>query len=715
MPKKSNRYRGAAERARGGSALGKGAPRSSGRLGRLRSALGAIRARIHRPHPGRKAVVLGALSLAVVLGVGSLGAGWAIYRNNHDWTAVASVNGHAISREALRGRMAVLALLAQERSSFIAEGVLPGNLTAEQVAVLRNGIAGAATLDAARESLIDDELLRQLAARDGVATPASPDPWVEATAYASSDTAHRIRFIRFGLPSATTSSATPSPTPSSSPSPSASATPAPTATPTPAPTATLQPSPAPSAGAGATAAPWPAATQANVDAATARARAELTAGTPAETIVARLHDAGWQVFGEDVSVSADGVPADSTLALEPEIATGATTAKLDGIVGPAPDSAGRTSLARVLGSPDIVPLERRLPFDADTAKVELSAIQSWADGQALRRAVTASLLSAWRSKGVNQAHFRELVIGPAPDSSSAAGPWVELSQLYLDRLAGVSPASITGAPAGLSLSGDALARTLNSMSQAARATLFRSLVAAANKPPAPASSNTSGEVGFYTKDGLIPAIGGAAFDPATHTGQVIGPISTATGPELFLVETRYGGSLDERSKAALGQIRSDPTPDLAAYTTRFSPTDAALAIDAGWRSEPEFGSTEAIHSALFDTEIGVLSDPFVLDGKLALAVVTERRTAVPDARSLARLALDGYSVWFDSELAKATITRSDNPLPELMPSPTATSSSSIAPELPSMPALDTPNLPVIPGQPAATPVPTDAMGLPVLP
>jgi hypothetical protein len=32
-----------------------------------------------------------------------------------------------------------------------------------------------------------------------------------------------------------------------------------------------------------------------------------------------------------------------------------------------------------------------------------------------------------------------------------------------------------------------------------------------------------------------------------------------------------------------------------------------------------------------------------------------------------------------------------------------------------MPGLETPNLPVIPGQPAATPVKTDEFGLPVLP
>ena len=70
--------------------------------------------RVHRPHPRREIVVLGALILAVVLGVGSLAAGYLQSRLEHDWTSVASVNGHAISREALRGRMAVLSFLAAD-------------------------------------------------------------------------------------------------------------------------------------------------------------------------------------------------------------------------------------------------------------------------------------------------------------------------------------------------------------------------------------------------------------------------------------------------------------------------------------------------------------------------------------------------------------------------------------------------------------------------
>jgi hypothetical protein len=240
-------------------------------------------------------------------------------------------------------------------------------------------------------------------------------------------------------------------------------------------------------------------------------------------------------------------------------------------------------------------------------------------------------------------------------------------------------------------------------------------VAAANKASASDATTASGEIGFYTKDSLSADIGNAAFADTVHTGALIGPISTSAGPQLFLVESRYSGTLDQRAQVALQQVRSDSAPNLATYTAQFSPADVALATDAGWRAEPEFGSTESVRAALFDTAIGVLSDPFVLDGKLAVAVVTERRTAVPDARSLARLTLDGYDAWFAVEYAKAKITESDHPLPELEPSLSPSPVVSAPPVLPSAPALETPNVPVMPGQPAATSVPTDAFGLPTGP
>ena len=87
----------------------------------------------------------------------------------------------------------------------------------------------------------------------------------------------------------------------------------------------------------------------------------------------------------------------------------------------------------------------------------------------------------------------------------------------------------------------------------------------------------------------MPDVGTAAFDAKVRTGDILGPIATAAGPQLFLVEARYAGVLDDRAQAALREVRLDASADPLAYTTRFSPTDVALARDAGWRADAEFG------------------------------------------------------------------------------------------------------------------------------
>jgi hypothetical protein len=81
---------------------------------------------------------------------------------------------------------------------------------------------------------------------------------------------------------------------------------------------------------------------------------------------------------------------------------------------------------------------------------------------------------------------------------------------------------------------------------------------------------------------------------------------------------------------------------------------------------------------------------------------------------LDRLALDGYDAWYGSECAKATITRSDDPLPELRtPAPSGAATASL--DLPTGAPLDTATTPAIPGLQVPTPVRTDDMGLPTLP
>jgi hypothetical protein len=364
-------------------------------------------------------------------------------------------------------------------------------------------------------------------------------------------------------------------------------------------------------------------------------------------------------------------------------------------------------MALVLGAPDSSHLQLVLPADAANAAIDASALQSWADGQALEMAVKAHLMEIWRTTPIEQAHFHEIVIGEAPASGTTAGPWVELSSLALDRLGSVDPSQIASAPPSLNLAGDQLSSTLVDLDLSGRQALWGSLVSAVT---ADGAGEGSGEVGFVSKSQLVAAVADAVFADGVKSGDVVGPVDTTYGPELFLVEATYPGPLDERSIAAMTQVRQASPVDPVALTERYSPQDVPLARDAGWRAKAEFGADEQASDALFSTPIGACSDPFVLDGKLGMAIVDERKTELPSSSMLDRLSLDGYSAWLASEASKATISRNLNPLPELAsPGP-----ASAAPSLSASTATAAPSQ-AAPRQPAPTPVRTDELGLPVLP
>jgi hypothetical protein len=158
--------------------------------------------RLRLPRVRREFAILGALAAAVILALGALGVAAFQTKMDRDWTTVATVNGHGISRESLRGRVAVVAFLAKERDFFLGRSASAAEPA--QLQALRNQ-AVAPTADVAntaREQLIDEELARQLASREGVATPPAPDPWAEARDFIASDLAHQIRAVRFELPAA---------------------------------------------------------------------------------------------------------------------------------------------------------------------------------------------------------------------------------------------------------------------------------------------------------------------------------------------------------------------------------------------------------------------------------------------------------------------------------------------------------------------------------
>jgi hypothetical protein len=266
----------------------------------------------------------------------------------------------------------------------------------------------------------------------------------------------------------------------------------------------------------------------------------------------------------------------------------------------------------------------------------------------------------------------------------APGPYVELAHLVVSQV----PPDQLGAADGAS-PGERLASALRALELPDREARFAELVTAANRTPSDDPLRRSGNLSFYTKDQLIEPLA-AAFAEGVKAGDVLGPFPTTVGDELFLVQARFDGVLDERANAALVEART--TTDLLVLARRISPPgEAGRAAGKLWRSEAELIGNAPAHRALIDGPIGRLSDPFVIDDQLVIARPVERRSASLDAAELDRLAVIGFANWLADARAGAAVTIDPDPLGLGLPtpSPTATPSSGPieTPTLPSIPAL----------------------------
>ena len=278
-----------------------------------------------------------------------------------------------------------------------------------------------------------------------------------------------------------------------------------------------------------------------------------------------------------------------------------------------------------------------------------------------------------------QVRAEELVLGPA-DIEGAAGPWVQLSHLVVgDVPADLLPAGSDGAP-------EQVLANLRTLAPTDRSKRFGELVTAAN-----AVSARSGELGYFVKEQLIAPVGTAAHDPAAKRFDVIGPITTDAGPELFLVEAQYRGALNDEVVAALMAASSGERSFLSIAQARSS-TAAARSVGGPWRSRSELDERDPATRELFETPVGAVTSPFELEGELVIARIVERRDALIEHDAIERAAVTRWSSWQRAARQAATVVWADAV-------PTASASGG---EIPTMLPQETPRIPVAPGS-GATP------------
>lgn len=590
-------------------------------VARSRTASGRLRSRRRRVRPAALLALVTVAAIAIL-------AGFLVSTvADRDWHTVATVNGVSIDRATLRERMALDAFLAKIRTDRLRAAGQAGRLGAADVVALQQRVnTDVDPADVAIDELIDDQVLRDGARTLGVSPPAT-DAGAELIAATVLDARLHVRWVTLVPPAA----------------------------------------PAP-------ALPDPHLADA------------LRAGRTAADIAAAASSSGWIATGQDRWLPSDG-PVPTLLAdlagssgssVPASLLVAARSAEAGSILGPySDDGTGSITVGLLVEQATDGPSPPSISQQAKDSGIDPDALAAWAQARALRRAVTDRLVASWASTPIDQVRAQELVLGAPPDGGNP-GPYVELAHLVLRQL------DAAPAPASAPLTGADLAAQLRALPLAERLDRFAALVTEANREPTATGLARSGEVGLLPKSGIIPAIGDVAFAPSARSGDILGPITTAQGDELFLLEARYPGPLDDATIAVLITARQ-PGADFAAMAARIDPALVQRARSGPWRSRPEYSKTDPA-SMLADVPVGVVSDPLVFEGELVIARVLERRNSLVVQAVLDRLRLNGLGPWLTDQRAAATIARDPDPLGSGSRIPGSQS------EVPSLP-VETPFLP----------------------
>jgi hypothetical protein len=284
----------------------------------------------------------------------------------------------------------------------------------------------------------------------------------------------------------------------------------------------------------------------------------------------------------------------------------------------------------------------------------------------------ANLAASWTTLPQEMVRSAELAVGSS-SLEGPEGPFVSFAHVVVDQLAQEQrPGSDVPAAAVV------IRDELRGLELGPRSTKFLELIADANRNQSPDPLKASGELGYFTHDQLITELGDLAFSPQANIGDVLGPITTAAGQELFMIRGRFDGILDDRTSIVLTEART--APDLEALAARVSPIgEANRSTGDLWRVIDEFAGSPDATTAYRATPIGSISQPIVIGGEVVMVRPLERKRSVADPESLARLLNGGFESWLAAKLAAATVIRDPEPLPGIYvePSPSAAASSAI--------------------------------------
>jgi parvulin-like peptidyl-prolyl isomerase len=359
-----------------------------------------------------------------------------------------------------------------------------------------------------------------------------------------------------------------------------------------------------------------------------------------------LLGATWTIAASESWIDHDG-PEGLPSGLPPSVGMAARTASSEASLPMFDDGLGHIVMARVVAIHPGIEIGDAMHETARQKGVSDDGLRSWAEGQVLRRVVADALVAEWRKRGGDQFRLAELNLGEA----TGGPPMVELEHLVVRRLESADPAA----------RGRSIVAELASLSAADRRTRFESLVAEANAGGVSDRLEMSGEIGWLASNGLIPDLATAAFSPGRVAGDVVGPLDTSAGPELFLVRARSEHSLADRA-AAIAIEAAVPGADLARIARRVSVDDASRASGGRWRALAELPAKVRQTAGIDISKVGDLVGPIDLEGEMVLGRVLERRAGPFAEEELAALQFEGFATWVEDQLDGATITIDPDPL-----------------------------------------------------
>ena len=565
------------------------------------------------------------LTAVLLAALVTLGVAFGLQVAERDWAEAARVDDVVINRAQLRDRVALVEFLAEARERAIRSDLAARTLDAASAETMLRPVNESRSdpVTAALDQLVNEVLVEREAHARGLAEP-GPDIAEELARSVGGGPSYRLAWLAIRAERVA-----------------------------PAKSATSSPATGPAT---STAVPTTDALAAG-----RYARERIAGDERVGPIVEALQRAGWRVEGGETTLPSDG----PWLELHASLLAAARSSAPGDIVGPYQDPEGRVSVARVLAVEPDATSGADLAADAREEDIPEGTLRDWADGMAMKRGLRENLLRQWRSEPLEQVRAQILVVGPV-DNPGDEGPWVQLSHVLVDRLEGVAsiPGRAGGAPlpSGLTFAQE-LANRLRQLPRGEREQRFQELVDVANRSTGSDASTRSGELGFFTPDQLIEPLSKTAFTEETTSGTVLGPFQTSAGEELFLVEARYDGPLDERSAGVLTEARSRHG-DLGDLARRLAPNHLYAAVSPEWRARPEFEGHAAAAVELFETPLNTLSDPFALGDQLVLARPVQRRLASAEPAQLDRLALTGFQRWLDGLRARTAVRLADDPLPE---------------------------------------------------